>query len=282
MIYKLESLDRIIDKIIRDLGISQSEIPYADFIEWIADGLQHIGSYYQYQEKEGTVLIENFTGLLPCDVYKVIRITEGTTLTDLGGGLYSNSMSGILARLGVDFSLLTDYEKSILAGSGLEKIGFNYGNVVSRLQHNKSLIGDVAINSFTNRDYNINFDRITTAYNCGIIKVQYLALPIDERGWPLVPDDVSFRDALFWKVAYQLSMRAPESLPNKALQNLDYCKSKWNYYCTQARASANMPDLSMTERIANNWSKLFNPVDLDSQYYRELGKKQNLNLNGRY
>jgi hypothetical protein len=279
----MEKVDRVIDKIIRDLGLGQDLIPYTDFIEWIADALQHIGAYYQYQEKETGVVIQNYTGLLPCDLHKVIRITEGVSIDlSTSSGFYGGTLQGMLATLGVDFSELSPYEREILNSQGLDNISYKgYRAVVDRLQHNKNLIGNPVTNAFTNKDYNINLNRITTAYSEGVINIQYLALPIDERGFPLVPDDVSFRDALFWKVAYHLSMRNPSALPNQRMQDMEYCKQKWNFYCVQARAGANMPDLAMTERLANNWVRLFNTVDDGSEYYRKVGKPQMLDFNGR-
>lgn len=282
MVYNLERVDRVIDKIIRDLGLGQDAIPYTDYIEWIADALQHIGAYYQYQEKEAAVVISNYTGLLPCDLHKVIRMVEGVEVTPSASGFYGGSWQGTLARLGVDLTNLSAPDRAILMSSGLESVSSkDFGGMVNRLQHNKNLIGDPITNAFTSKDYNVNFNKITTAFSDGIIKVQYLALPVDERGWPLIPEDVSFRDALFWKVAYQLSMRDPKVLPNERMRDLEYCRQRWNRYCGQARASANMPDLSMLERMANNWVRLFNTVDVDSDYYRTMGKKQLLDFDGR-
>lgn len=254
MIYNVERLDRVIDKIIRDLGLGDDNIPYADFVEWIADGLQHIGSYYQFLEKEAIVVVKDYTGLLPCDFHKMIYLHEGCSFTNF------------------DYS----FEKT-MENFYLQKLE-NLGSVVNMLNFNKNLIGDVSINQFTQCDYNINFNRITTSFKDGLLRVQYLAMPIDERGWPLVPDDVSFRDALFWKVAYHLSMRNPKCLSNPRMQDMEYCRQKWNYYCVQARAAANMPDLAMTERLANNWLRLFNTVDDSSDYYRTVGKRQILNF----
>lgn len=285
MIYNIERVDRVIDKIIRDLGLGQDDIPYADFIEWIADGLHHIGAYYQFLEKECTIVIENYQGLLPCDLYKVIRITEGCSITPPSSGFYGGTLIKALNEAGVDLDSLPAYERfAIVNTQGLQKVNYttDYGNLLNRIQHNKNLIGDPVSNAFTSKDYNINFNKITTSIQYGVMKIQYLSFPVDENGWPLVPDDVSFRDALFWKVAYHLSMRNPKALLNPRMQDMEYCRQMWNKYCVQARAAANMPDLSMMERFANNWLRLFNVTDEYATYYKNIGKQQFLNLDGRY
>lgn len=283
MIYNMEKLDRVINKIVTDLGLGQYPIPYNDFVEWIADGLQHIGAYYQFLEKECHVLIQDYQGLLPCDLYKVKRMLGGCSISSGPGGFYGNTLIKTLEAAGVEYESLPAYERfAIVATAGLSRPGDDIINgIANRLQHNKNLLGNVSANKFTNADYNINLNKITTGFQYGVIQLQYLAFPVDERGWPLVPDDVSYRDALFWKVAYHLSMRDPSILKNERMKDMEYCRQMWNKYCVQARASANMPDLAMYERLKNNWLKLYNTTDDDVTLYRNIGKQQHLDLDGR-
>lgn len=78
MIYKLESVRIVIGKIVRDLGLGDMEINYQDMIEWIAEGLQDIGAYYQFTHKPGTLEVEDFKAELPCDFYEMVRIMDTT------------------------------------------------------------------------------------------------------------------------------------------------------------------------------------------------------------
>jgi len=281
MIYGLEKLDRVINKIIRDLGLGEEEIPFADFVEWIADGLEHIGAYYQLQEKSCIVKIENHEGFLPCDFYKMIRLIQGCQIEPAtSGGFYAGSLVEVLAKAGIDFESLPAYERYIIIGNqGLSKTDISdMSQITGALNFNKNLIGNPHITSFTDSDINISNNRVLAAFSSGFLQLQYLAMPVDERGWPLVPDNVSFRDAMFWKCAYQLSMRNPDKMPNPRMKDMEYCKQKWNFYCVQARAESNMPDLAMLERFANQWSKLVNITDLHLNDYRSLGKPSSISL----
>jgi hypothetical protein len=230
MIHKLKSIQTIILKVVRDLGISDVEIPKDDMIEWIADGLKHVGSYYQFSEKNADITITDYKGELPCDFHKAIRILHGYCLPN----------------------------------------------------NNESLIGDPGTDNikFTNNDFNVNHNVITVGYRTGTIKLLYLALPLDDCGFPLVPDDVSFDDALFWKVAYHLSLRG-HVFKNPKLNDLDFVSNKWGFYCRQARANANMPDLEMTERLKNQFLKLKTDQHQYSKLFSGLGKPENLNFNGK-
>lgn len=231
MIYKLVSVKAVINQVITNLGIGDTEIPVDDYIEWIGQGLQHIGSYYQFTSKPGTITIEGYKGELPCDFYKMQRM------------LYNNQY----------------------------------------LLNNENMVGtktsEVTANQFSNRDINIINNTITTSFESGTIDIQYLAIPVDEDGLPLVPDDVSFMDALFWRCVYQLSMRG-FTFKQTRLNDFDYVLRKWHIYCRQARAEANAPDLDMLERLKNNYTR-FVRKDEYVKSFATLGMKEQLTLNGK-
>ena len=279
MIYKMEPLDRVIDKICRDLGLGQDDIPYADFVEWIADGLQHIGTYVQFTEKECNIIIEDYEGILPCDLHKMIRLKHKTEMTPAEGGFYQGTLTNELIEAGVDINTFTPYVRfGVLPVAGISKVD-NQTLTNTTLHHNSNLI-DNNNSAHTNSDYNINFDKIRTSFRYGYITIQYLAIPVDERGWPMVPDNVSFRDAMFWKCAYHLSMRDPAKLRNPRMQDMEYTRSQWNRTCVQARGEANMPDLAMLERLSKQWTALIPNNHMDRTDYANLGRPQNINLDG--
>jgi len=281
MIYKMETLDRVIDKIVRDLGL-QDDIPFGDFVEWFADALLHIGSYPQFEEKSCAIIIDDYEGMLPSDLYKVIRVLKGSSFSQsVSGGFYDGTFMKALTPEQIKSLDPYDKYKNLVAGISKIDNNLNYRDLLNILSYNGNLIGNPENTKFTEGDYNINFNKVTTGFRYGIIELQYLAFPVDERGWPLVPDDVSFRDALFWKVAYHMSMRDPSKLKNPRMQDMEYCRQMWNKYCTQARTSAIMPDMAQIERLKNNWLRLHNTLDDNVNQYRDLGKQQRINLDGR-
>jgi hypothetical protein len=291
MIYNLEPLDRTISAIVRNLGLGGSTIPYADFVEWIADGLEHIGSYYQLREKSEVLIIDNNQGLLPCDFHKMIQIHEMKSINySQYSGFYGASAIDILSKnipdlfvVGEDgkspYDNMTAYERfRVLAVGGLQTPASG-SPATETMKYNGNLIGSPEITNLYGREYHISHNRITTSFKTGVMYVTYLAMPVDERGWPLVPDNVSFRDALFWKVTYHLSMLNPSALPNKQMQDMEYCKQKWDWYCGQARAEANMPDQAMMSRMANNWVSFFGQT-AHQRDFMGSGLPSQLTLNG--
>jgi uncharacterized protein YerC len=222
-IYNLISIKEIIRRIVSDTGMSDTDVPWADFIEWIADGLLHIGAYSQFKEKTTDLQVENYRATLPCDFYKEIRM--------LHNGYYDKPYGNLIAPEGVSEATRSQVINSIKSSTS---------------------------------DYNINGNVITTSYSSGTINLQYLAMPVDEEGFPMIPDDVSYKDALFWKVVYQLSIRGYQ-FKNPQLRDLNFTTMKWNFYCRQARANANMPTPAEMQSLANNWLRLFPD---HNQYYK--------------
>lgn len=97
--------------------------------------------------------------------------------------------------------------------------------------------------------YKIQGDTIVTEKANGTICFNYLAFPLDEEGFMMVPDNIGYDEALMWKIATKLAMRG--ELHNPIL-DLRYCEAKWNFYCKQARSMSNMLSADDTERFAQN------------------------------
>lgn len=214
MINQLTSINVVIAKIIRDLGLNQSneEIPVNDIIEWCAEALLHVGAYAQFKEKVVELTIEDYKSKLPCDFYKII---------DICGGYYYDNY----------------FTKEIISEECTKSNQIYYH-------------GDA-------RGFNINFDNITTSYRSGTMVLKYLAMPVDEDGAPMIPDNQSFRDLLFWKVAYQLGIRG-YNFTNPIMKNIEFTGGKKNFYTVQARAEANAPDVTNIDSASkwfSSWGK---------------------------
>lgn len=210
MIGKFVSINQVISKIVRDLGLTD-QIPYQDFIEWIGEALQFIGGYEQYEEKCVEIEICDHTGNLPCDFYKQT---------------------------------------------------YNINNPPCN-------VPDPRI------EFVVKNGKIISNVRDGKIILQYLAIPLDCDGYPVIPDDESYKTACFWYVAKMLALRG--QLPTAAGLTFPFCHQRWDRYCGQARAQANMPGLDATQRISNQHMKMIPDMDEYYKLFKDLGKAQILN-----
>lgn len=96
MEFRQISIKSIVQEAVRDLGVGDREIPFLDYIEWVAWGLQQIGAYSQYIEKYNCEIeIEDYQGKLPNDFYKVIA-NPTLTYKITGDSISTTTKNGII------------------------------------------------------------------------------------------------------------------------------------------------------------------------------------------
>jgi len=279
MIERLTSINVLISKIVRDLGLGDKEIRHQDFIEWIQEGLLFIGSYYQFKEREGFVMVHDYKGVLPCDLHKPIRYLDGCDFgTKYDNEQYWSFVNKCVQATGIqstDPIKVVDpysYQKLQLATYGKTSLWRAFGTNIKRatnlMDGGRTFSGDEL-------SYQVNHDVITTNFRYGMISMRYLAIPLDEQGYPLVPDDVAFFEALMWRVKAKLAMR------KNNYEEFEACNFYWNKYCMQARGRANQPDIELTQRLANIYHTLIpNRLSMYNDF-NTLGDPEITNFNGR-
>lgn len=138
-------------------------------------------------------------------------------------------------------------------------------------------------NASTEESYSLNPNYIVTSFESGEIDISYKALPLDEEGYPLIPDNVYFKEALFWYCVKQMILGG--YVPKVAQLTYEFADNKWKFYCTAARNKANYPDIGQYQRFAETWvglipnTRLFdNGFDLnkDGQIPHEIITASNL------
>lgn len=101
--------------------------------------------------------------------------------------------------------------------------------------------------------YKVTHDTIIVQKKEGEVKINYLAMPVDERGYPMIPDNVSYDEALKWKVGSMLAIRG--DLPNKNI-TLEFAMQMWFKYVRQARAQGNSISADTIEKLRDVRMKL--------------------------
>ena len=82
----------------------------------------------------------------------------------------------------------------------------------------------------------------------------YKGFPVDENGYPKIPDVYTFKEALFWYILYKMMMRGFEH-PNKQI-TFQTANSQWLKYCSQAEAESKLMDLPRMNTFKNKWVRL--------------------------
>ena len=239
------SVKTIIAKLYRDLRIKEEE-NFTDIIEWCAEALDFIHVYPQYTNKSATVTIKNYKAELPCD-YIAMDVLEynGNNIR------YSTNSFGPQEN----------------GGSGYYLTPYSYNQ---KKIENAVFVDPTMIGYFYNGDsVKLENGYIKSSFKEGIINIRYIAMVMDEEGYPMVPDNVSFKEALYWYCTYKyLYPKALNAEISGQFYNDAY--TKWQYYCNQAGAEAIMPDLSTLENIKRNFIRLKPNVLQADTFYNNL------------
>ena len=312
-VYKNISSKMIIRKVMRDLRPNHAEW-IDDAVEWIGEALEHIGAASQLCQKQCVLTIEDHKACLPGDLYFINQVavnpTVGTSSSDELDVLtekvrelkatiseYNSNLEEDVANNGANItnadldrydtqykSNVAELRELISRITVLEGIYFNTkgGGVgleplcYSASTFHKSMHCDDCVNQYADHkeSYIIDCDYIKTSFPSGKVCISYTAFPIDEDCFPMVPDDISYKEAMFWYIYKQMLLGGYDK-PNNRI-DYNFADQKWKYYCSQARNAANYPDIERYESYMNQWVRLVPDINRHAAFFEELGDRESL------
>lgn len=123
--------------------------------------------------------------------------------------------------------------------------------------------------------YYIENGRIKTSFKEGKVCLTYTAFATDTDCYPLIPDDISYKEAAFWYIYKKLLLAGLHDPSNNGI-DYNFADQKWKYYCTQARNDAKFPDIAKYESFMNQWVRLVPRINLFDEGFESLGDRENL------
>jgi hypothetical protein len=129
------------------------------------------------------------------------------------------------------------------------------------------------LNVTTDLTYVVHDGWIKTNVPEGYLMIAYQAIPTDIDGYPLVPDDPGFIEAIYWYITVKLLY--PMWRDGRVRDAVYYdARNSWNFYCKQAYANAMMPNVDMLESIKNSWLRLIPEISEHDNFFSTLGQQQ--------
>lgn len=294
MINKLVSSKSIIAKIIADLDLQEEEIKISDFIEWIGEANEKIGAVTQCIQKDIVLKVSGYQAKLPSDLNNLYTVAFS---------FKSNEGWIPLKRSTSNFTLpdaITPSDTEMLINDNdmipLVKNLFGYTNdreAIDKLNENTNVkpILSTLLNQYTVPSVNgtmqfsnsTNFSNtlqymlkpgyIVTNVENGYIKLSYDAIAVDIDGYPMIPDNQSYFEAIYWYVT--MKFKYPLYLNGRMPQYIYFdIRNSWNFYRKQAYAEALMPTQDELENIKNTWTKLVPVYDDNSTFLSNISDEQ--------
>jgi hypothetical protein len=298
MIYNTTSVKTVISKLYTDLDLQEENHRETDFIEWAGEAISKIGALnslsIKVTGKEGLdyLQLSNYQVRIPSDLYGVIGVAYSPSVNGnfvplrYGSGIYDKRVSTSTIESPtsavVPQSTLVEYTMYTYAvdySTALELLNTD-ADLRARMEalvapeKNKVTPSSRRTESI-DPYYTINNSFIKTNFKEGYIMLAYTSIATDPEGFPLIPDDESFKEAVYWYIVKKYWY--PKWVVGDIRDRVYYdAQSSWNFYCRQAYASAILPNADQLESLKNKWIELVPEINDFNNFFNTSGESQKI------
>ena len=237
MSYNKVSSKQIVGKIYRDLKIPEF-ISFVDIMEWVGECLEELQHLDGFLEEKKTYEFTDSKIYIPSNVYFIDSV-------------YYNDV-----KLPYGHAGSSTYTAPVYA-SAKEEVLYSTNTEITRF-------GSQLVESSAAEYYIINGSWLQFSFSSGTVEVLQYCYPIDEEGYPLIPDNQFYKQAIFWYVFSNILlggyMHPTITYP--------YARKQFNYYRLRATASSKLLSPAEKERFTRIWTSVIqnisynNPKDL--------------------
>lgn len=248
---KFVSINAIIEGLYRDLGLDQ-EPNWTDWIEWSAEALDYINARLQYVIRSTDncdrpyLEVSCHKAALPKDFYSII-----TPVTFNGKVLLPKHNDKIYANRLIEQADPTFQNEEVTA------------DIAPQLVSNSESM-------LTGTDYYTIVDGcIYTSIREGNLNINYHAIPLDDDGYPMIPDEYFYTRAIKSYITYRLDHIEwrKGTITDRVFNE---SKNQWFHFAKGARAAANMPNADEMENIKRQWVRLYPDFNAFDKGMRDL------------
>lgn len=269
----------VVDAAFRDSGLDF--IDYEAAVEWTAELIGLIGTPYTLVEKvtngingaPSAVTVADYRAPLPGDLetfvsVRKVELNENNEIissypmieaTDLFHFTPSQIKSGLAASFNptVNLDEFDPSDETFIASRNQYEIEAD------------SVIGGVGY------EYKLDAGYVYTNFDSGYVEVAYRGFPIDSDGYPLIPDDEKFRQALKFHIIYKCDWkfwRRNPSPQNKSIVNDS--EQQRDFYVAAARTKSHIPSIDQMESMKNAWLRSGQKINEHSTGFNTLNKPE--------
>lgn len=257
---KYISSKQIINRLYSRTGLKEA-IDFSDCIEWIYDTLSMLGAPVLYIPKitgwkqDENLDFDQYVFPLPCDFHVLQAI----------------AINGYPARPATsDFQYLLDgncCEFDTLPDAAFDIFTDSFGNTFN------SSLGNKAGGEGGSYTFYISNGVVTTNVKQGRACIAYKAFPIDDEGFPLIPDEERIKEAVFStlrrNIDYIKWREDPESRAKREL--FEYSEREYCFFMGSATSRINTPEVGEMENIKNNLLVLKPRIQEYNNFFTTLG-----------
>lgn len=120
-------------------------------------------------------------------------------------------------------------------------------------------------NSFV-AGYTMNAGYLNFNFKEGKVQMAYKGIPVDEDGFPMIPDHASVREACYRYIIWK--MNEPKADTGQISEAVfTRMERQWIWYCGQAGSAIKMPDLRQMAQIGKMYQSLVPHINKDKIFF---------------
>ena len=250
----------------------------ADIIEWSAEAAAKIDMHTQYEMDVKYLQVQDYRVCLPKGLIQIEMVAykhdftlddedlEQDLLDETGASNFDDGGAQHLTRFNSPW-FANNFSPLRLSTSPFA-LGVHCDNCVN-------------IDANCEHTYTVNPNgTITTSFQNGFICISYLRNPLDEEGYPIIPNNADYIDALTTYCLLKLwERRWNENDPN-ADSKMKWYSAKWTVLRNSATGAINLPSIDQLENIRQTRNRL---IPKERRYYSFFGNmatEESLGLGG--
>jgi hypothetical protein len=129
----------------------------------------------------------------------------------------------------------------------------------------------------SNLTYSLNNFYVFTNFESGIIEMACKVLPVDEKGFPMIPDDIKYKLAvenyILERIAFKLFLRDKMSR-----DKYEMISNERNWYMAAAQSRGKMPSIDKMETIKNAFTRMLISPMSHSTFFTNVSNAENINI----
>lgn len=280
--FPLVSGKEILARVIRALGYKLPSQYHDDLLEWIPEGLgmmQVTNTLIVTSSGDincpGEILISNHCAKLPCGFVSILAVEDenGRRLPE-GGDITNFRKQSSIRHQGVGSTgetRVSTFEVNPFVHQTSD--GLPTDEAASSFPYFGEDIAAPADSGRTTHYYQIQGNHIQTSFEEGYIKIHYLALPVCQDGYPLIPDNQAFKQALEWHIIRRLIGSGYQH----PVFNYQFADEQFEKYAARGMNEVSYPSLDTMARLNRSLIRLVPPHHFHSDFFVSSEQDEILN-----
>lgn len=244
----------VVSKILRDTRLADTSL-IPDIHEWIVEAMDSMRTQYEQIPDYADIDIVFHRGKLPCGLL-IVRAVE-YKCHRLRYGLSSFTPQAPRPK--------TSATEQPNTFQSIPKIRVE--NPTSDPNNptffNVSAIVQPTILPEGPETYELALNIIQTSFPYGKVRVHYFKQPTDEEGFPLIPDNHHYKEAIYWYCRGKIIGCGYQD----PVYNPRWCDEKYELYAGRAIEEITYPSPDKMESVMNNQTRLIPPTNYYDSYF---------------